>query len=58
MSLIGQAAREGFRDSVLKVIDRKIEAIDKDRSKSIIQTVLLLEELRNLKKEIEGLDTE
>ncbi len=58
MSLIGQAARDGFKDKILKIIEKRIEVVNKDSSRSIIEAVQVLKELRNLKKEISDLETE
>jgi hypothetical protein len=58
VSLIGQSARDGFKDTVLKIIEKRIEVVNKDRSLSIIEAVPVLQELRDLKKEISDLYTE
>ena len=58
MSLIGQAARDEFKDRIVQLIDKRIERFKANCGYGIITYASIQEELENLKKEIQSLDAE
>jgi len=57
MSIIGQMAREGFKQQVIKVIDKDIDFYQTKTRKDPRETESIIGVLKQLKKEIEQLDT-
>jgi len=59
MSITGQAARDGFKDQVLKIIEKRVQTVSDDyRYTPFITIIEIKAELLRVKKEIMKLSTD